>query len=84
MNKVTWKDIGDHLKGKDHPVQKEIGSCYHQSRSNGRSSILLVCPFCKADVECFYWSYAAHGKRCDCGAMLGHSSAWHFKEMILF
>lgn len=84
MKNVTWKDIGEHERGKSHLVEKELKPGCYQPRANGRSSYLLICPFCKADVECFIWSYQSCGKRCDCGAMLGWRSAWHFKEPDIF
>lgn len=38
------------------------------SRSNGRSSIDIQCPFCLAVIEAYLWSLAGGGKRCTCGA----------------
>lgn len=38
-------------------------------RPNGRSTILLRCPFCGLDVIAYIWSLCGSGKRCDCGAL---------------
>lgn len=37
----------------------------------GRSTVVIVCPFCRSHVEAFIWSLAGGGKRCDCGALFG-------------
>lgn len=34
--------------------------------------MIVVCPFCGAEVEVYLWSFAGCGKRCDCGAKLYH------------
>ena len=39
-----------------------------RSRRDGRSTIVVECPYCGLDVECFVWSLAGSGKRCPCGA----------------
>lgn len=36
----------------------------------GRSTGWVECPFCKADIEIYLWSFAGCGKRCKCGAKL--------------
>ena len=39
------------------------------SHANGRSTIWITCPFCGTETECFIWSLAGGGKRCECGAI---------------
>jgi hypothetical protein len=38
------------------------------SMGPGRSKMVLLCPFCGAEVTAYRWSLAGSGKRCDCGA----------------
>lgn len=41
----------------------------------GKSTCVIVCPFCKGETTAFVWSLAGSGKKCateDCGAI--HSS----------
>lgn len=45
----------------------------------GRSSVMIVCPFCRLHFEAFMWSLNGGGKRCDCGALhdsKGNAFAW--------
>jgi hypothetical protein len=38
------------------------------SSRNGRSTLIIECPFCEEEVVAFKWSFAGCGKRCPCGA----------------
>jgi len=42
--------------------------------AHGRSTKIVVCPFCKEETEVYIWSFAGRGKKCECGAQL---SDWH-------
>lgn len=40
----------------------------------GKSTCIIICPFCKAETTAFVWSLAGSGKKCsneDCGAIHG-------------
>ena len=47
---------------------------YFGRSSFGTSTKIVVCPFCKEEIEVYIWSFAGCGKNCDCGAKL---SDWH-------
>jgi len=55
-----------------HAVRKHIAHSY-RSR-HGRSSIIIVCPWCGQEVEAFIWSLAGSGKRCDCKDVIHYMS----------
>ena len=38
---------------------------------HGRSTCIILCPFCGAETECFVWSFFGAGKTCECGAIHG-------------
>lgn len=49
----------------------------------GKSTVIVTCPFCGADIEAYKWSLAGGGKRCTCGALhgwLGGSRRWKPKS----
>ena len=48
--------------------------------SVGRTRVVTDCPFCEATVYGYVWSIAGHGKKCDCGALLGLLQAVPPKE----
>lgn len=56
-------------------VETREWQCGRQhARPNGRSFVVLRCPFCGGDQEVKVWSLRGGGKRCelpDCGAMFG-------------
>jgi hypothetical protein len=49
----------------------------------GRSSVVIVCPFCQAHVTAFLWSIAGGGKRCKCGALFGsRGQAYQWSDLV--
>jgi len=49
----------------------------YRAKANGRSSVLIDCPFCGTTVEAAVWSLAGGGKRCsDCGAIHYAGTSW--------
>lgn len=51
---------------------KEIVYIWDGKSEHGRSTIIILCPFCKREVEAYIWSWHGHGmKKCPCGARLG-------------
>lgn len=52
--------------------QRPIEQARYFRSSCGHSELDIVCPFCSQVVTARVWSLAACGKRCGCGAILGH------------
>jgi hypothetical protein len=71
-NEVKWSTPRD--------LVEEAPNTQHEGRSAmGKSTVIVTCPFCHADVEAYKWSLAGGGKRCTCGALhgwLGGSRRW--------
>jgi len=53
---------------------------YMGQTRHGRSTKIVVCPFCKEEIEVYIWSFAGCGKKCDCGARLGDWYCYKPKE----
>lgn len=50
-------------------------------REFGKTRLHIDCPFCGGLVVAYLWSLAGGGKRCDCGAMIGHyGTAYKVKD----
>ena len=43
---------------------------YIGSSSHGKSTKIIVCPFCERQIEVYIWSFAGCGRKCECGARL--------------
>lgn len=43
---------------------REITEAYEGDDTHGRSTMIVVCPFCKESNEVYIWSFAACGKKC--------------------
>ena len=52
---------------------------YRGTSSHGRSTCMIICPFCGRNVKAYIWSLAGSGKKCECGAM--HGSRFTYKEI---
>lgn len=46
------------------------------SDQNCKTYAYVICPFCEQRSRVYYWSYAAVGKRCICGALFRGSKAY--------
>ena len=47
----------------------------------GRSTVVILCPYCNAHVTAYLWSLAGGGKRCECGALFGSTgNAYQWRE----
>lgn len=69
---VRWADGADQVETLDHYARPGRAAM-------GRSTVIITCPFCRADIEAYVWSLAGGGKRCTCGALhgpRGDSRAW--------
>lgn len=61
---VRWLDDAEKIERRQHQVR--------DGRSGiGRTTVIITCPFCNADIEAYAWSLAGSGKRCTCGALHG-------------
>lgn len=49
---------------------------YDREATMGRTSEMVVCPFCFTHTLTYRWSRCGGGKRCQCGAMLGSNLAY--------
>lgn len=68
---VRWLDDADQ-------VEQRPNSIRDGRHAMGRSTVIVTCPFCHADIEAYAWSLAGSGKRCTCGALHGRdmSQGW--------
>ena len=76
---TKWDDVT--LKKTE---EKEIETIYNGDESHGKSTIIIVCPFCKRETEAYIWSINGSGKRCNnnnCKAMLSTRIAFKLKEL---
>lgn len=72
----TWAETGG--PGVERRTYETRGG----SSRNGRSTVVIVCPWCTAHVTAYLWSLAGGGKRCDCGALFGSTgTATHWQEV---
>lgn len=52
-------------------IRRTIEKKYNgQSAANGKTTMILVCPFCGSEVEAYVWSLHGSGKKCPCGVLL--------------
>lgn len=75
-NEVKWSSPA--------PCVEEARNSQREGRSAmGKSTVIVTCPFCHAEIEAYKWSLAGAGKRCTCGALHGWrgvSRRWKPKE----
>jgi len=67
------------VKGKKYKQQVEVkdNKMYNYIKRFGRSSCLILCPFCNQEIIAFIWSLAGSGKKCTCGVL--HTTGQSFK-----
>ena len=64
--------------------QQKIYTAYDGKSEHGRSTMIIVCPFCGLHVTVYRWSVRGGGKQCPCGALLGGLSlAYKLKPSVL-
>lgn len=61
---VRWADPVDQVERRRHEQRPGRAAM-------GRSTVIITCPFCNADIEAYAWSLAGGGKRCTCGVLHG-------------
>jgi hypothetical protein len=61
---VRWADPVDQIERRQHEHRPGRAAM-------GRSTVIITCPFCHADIEAYAWSLAGGGKRCTCGVLHG-------------
>lgn len=50
--------------------ETRVHTYYGHRARHGKSSIMIICPFCDTHTEAYTWSLAGSGKKCDgCGAI---------------
>lgn len=70
---VRWLDDAEKTERRQHELR-------HGRSAMGRSTVIITCPFCHADIEAYAWSLAGSGKRCTCGALHGpHGTSMGWK-----
>lgn len=73
--KTTWVD-----KGSPDCEEKDYAA-YEGKKEHGKSTMIIVCPYCESHVTAYKWSLCAGGKRCGCGALFGSRGiAYKLKE----
>jgi hypothetical protein len=61
---VRWLDPADQVERRRHEQRPGRSAM-------GKSTVIVTCPFCHADIEAYAWSMAGRGKRCTCGVLHG-------------
>jgi hypothetical protein len=61
---VRWADPADQVERRRHEQRPGRSAM-------GKSTVIVTCPFCHADIEAYAWSMAGRGKRCTCGVLHG-------------
>lgn len=57
-------------------IFRSIEKIYDGNHAHGKTTVIIKCPFCGAEVEAYTWSLHGSGKKCYCGAILGTFSAY--------
>lgn len=77
MKPLRWADVKAGLEAGTVEERQLVGERMRNATSRmGRSSVDVECPFCRALVTVYLWSFAPSGKRCRCGALLGASGCY--------